>query len=260
MDALALLCNLYGDGPSTLRRLREAGCATFTSLERIAPEDLAQILGATPLAARRFQREARLLLERAGEVLADEESSAAVEGEQALQTSPGADGVQHEMVFERALAVWRTWDRGESGADALRTEVAPRGARRDDGADGEAPAPEPPGRALVPELIDGLDSEWCLRLREYGVETAEELAACDALELARAMDAPLTRLMRLQALARRVTGVDPSTLAAPSPSTLSLRFSPDPLAEALEESEDPEESESGPEAHAEPEEASGPFA
>ena len=64
MDALALLCNLYGDGPATLKRLRSAGLSTVESLEEVEAPGLADTLETTEAAARRFLREARLLGER----------------------------------------------------------------------------------------------------------------------------------------------------------------------------------------------------
>jgi len=42
-----------------------------------------------------------------------------------------------------------------------------------------------------------------VRLRQYGVASVEDLAAVEALDLARAMEVGVTRVMRLQFLARR---------------------------------------------------------
>jgi hypothetical protein len=64
MDAMALLCTLHADGPATLKRLRQAGCDSITAVRALAPSRLADLLDATPAAARRFLREADHLYER----------------------------------------------------------------------------------------------------------------------------------------------------------------------------------------------------
>jgi hypothetical protein len=64
MDAMALLCTLHADGPATLKRLREAGCASIETTLTLDVERLARLLDATPAAARRFQREAGHLCAR----------------------------------------------------------------------------------------------------------------------------------------------------------------------------------------------------
>jgi hypothetical protein len=230
MDALALLCNLYGDGPATLRRLREAGCATFASLERIAPDDLAVILASSPVAARRFQREARLLLERAGE---DAEGETFEETPDATET--------HDAVLERAISAWRELDsKSDATATATDDERDPRADRRRaavESADRETP--------LRPDLFDGFDADTCAKLRVIGIESAEDLVACDGLDLASAVDLPFTRLIRFQALARRMLGIPSTTSIIPAPRAQDKRFSPDPMAGALREREEAESS-SGP--------------
>jgi hypothetical protein len=60
MDPLLLLCNLYADGPTTLRRLKARGIQTLAGVAEVAPDRLAEYLGGSPGAARRFQREAAL--------------------------------------------------------------------------------------------------------------------------------------------------------------------------------------------------------
>ncbi len=59
MDGLALLCNLYADGPVTLERLRAARVANLGELERAEPERLAAWLHASVPQARAFVEEAR---------------------------------------------------------------------------------------------------------------------------------------------------------------------------------------------------------
>ena len=59
MDGLALLCNLFADGPVTLGRLRAARIASLGELERAAPERLAGWLHSSLPPARAFGEEAR---------------------------------------------------------------------------------------------------------------------------------------------------------------------------------------------------------
>lgn len=66
MVNLALLCNLYADGPTTLGRLRELGCENLEDVEKLARADLEWALQAGTAACERFRREARLLRERDG--------------------------------------------------------------------------------------------------------------------------------------------------------------------------------------------------
>jgi hypothetical protein len=66
MVDLALLCNLYADGPTTLGRLRELGCESLADVERIERADLEWALQASSENCERFRREARALRERVG--------------------------------------------------------------------------------------------------------------------------------------------------------------------------------------------------
>ncbi len=76
MDAIALLCNLYADGPTTRSRLVDAGWTSLPRVEAAPLEILAELLGGGGQRAQRFQREAALLRERleAGEPDAEEAS------------------------------------------------------------------------------------------------------------------------------------------------------------------------------------------
>ena len=58
MDALALLCTIHADGPSTLARLREGGVASLAQVAACDESRLALLLCASSASARRFQREA----------------------------------------------------------------------------------------------------------------------------------------------------------------------------------------------------------
>src|SRR5688572_2175389 len=100
MDSLALLCNLYGDGPATLRRLREMGLASLEAIADAEPEKLAGILRTSVRSARRFQAEGRLLIARtaAGEPTAAREASAPAEVEPS------------DPLLKKVLETWRRLD------------------------------------------------------------------------------------------------------------------------------------------------------
>jgi len=220
MDDLALLCNLYGDGPATLKRLREAGCGTIEVLERIAPEELAEIVGTTPAAARRFLREARLLGERTGtRLLEEEETGAPLASREESSDSPRdepRDETEREQESERdpeelgaplpdepARSPWRdplldrvleSWRERDAAGEELRVAAAPAQEL------GELAAS---GTPLRPDLLDGLDLDGCARLRRFGVDSLEDLLQARALDLSDAMEVGLTSIARLQFLARR---------------------------------------------------------
>lgn len=61
MNLLALLCNLYAEGPATLRVLRRAGIRTLPNVIATSDWALAELLGGSPGTARRFAREAARL-------------------------------------------------------------------------------------------------------------------------------------------------------------------------------------------------------
>ena len=209
MNSLALLCNLYGEGPVTLRRLREAGCRTCDDIGRLAASELARVLRGSRASAERFQREAS---ELAGRTLGQDEPAAP------LASAP----VSVPPVVEVPVV----------NVPPIRERAAqlPR-----------------PGLELRPELLDGLDAAACMKLRAHGVLTVEELASADALDLSNVLDLPLTRAARLQFLARRRAEVRPSDVVLreevllPQKSELSAaRFSP---AEDAERPLEPDESE-----------------
>ncbi|MCC6406477.1 MAG: hypothetical protein IT453_04890 [Planctomycetes bacterium] len=268
MDALALLCNLYGDGPATLRRLREAGCGELADVSRVSVDELAAILQSSSVAARRFQSEAALLTTRAIEIC----ESDAVEPKRSASADPTAsapaasEAVSSAMrelsssrdpAIERALAAWRAADAAadDSGADEP-VEDDERAERRRADRDGDRESSDDADERsglqwtpLRPALVDGLDAALCTRLRAAGIENAEELVTADLLDLSSACETPLTRLMRIQGHVRRLVAAESPGLLVPHPRRGDARFSPDPIAVELRERGRPE-SESG----------SGPFA
>jgi hypothetical protein len=69
MIDLALLCNLYADGPTTLGRLKELGSESLEDVVALSSADLGWALQESSEACERFRREARLLRERRGPVV-----------------------------------------------------------------------------------------------------------------------------------------------------------------------------------------------
>ncbi|MCK6448338.1 MAG: hypothetical protein L6Q99_18270 [Planctomycetes bacterium] len=267
MDALALLCNLYGDGPATLRRLRDAGCNELSDLARFSGEQLARVLDASPTAARRFRHEAELLAARGLDTAeaADAHLAASAVSQPACVGSAAAE--EPRSPLERALAAWRAADdaaaaaeagggedvlREDPTADECEDESREHAPTRDAvlrlASDASVPAETPvrAGTPLRPELVEGLDAVVCTRLRQAGIEHAEELLTAELLDLSSACDVALTRLMRIQGHVRRLVAPDSTGLLVPHPRRQE-RFSPDPLAAELRErSREDADSSSGP--------------
>ncbi|MCY3004225.1 MAG: hypothetical protein NTV21_20715 [Planctomycetota bacterium] len=209
MNSLALLCNLYGEGPVTLRRLREAGCRTCDDIGKLDAAELARVLRGSLAAAERFRREAG---ELTGRTLGEDEPPAPL----ASPLAPALLAVETPSANETPTAE-RTLPIQHVGLE------------------------------LRPELLDGLDASACMKLRAHGVLTVEELAAADALDLSSVLDLPVTRAARLQFLARRRAEVRPTDVVLreevllPQKSELSAaRFSP---AENAERTVEPDEGE-----------------
>jgi hypothetical protein len=186
MDTLALLCNLYGDGPQTLRRLREAGCGTLAALETLESERLASLLRTSVRSAKRFQAEGRLLRERSEG--SAERTPARRPSAEAVQPSPPKD-----VLVESVLSAWRERDaRAGDHPPALAVAHAVEVPR----------APLPASREGL-EGLDGMDAALLSRLRESGIESLAALREADVLDLAGRRVAGFTRLLHLQFLARR---------------------------------------------------------
>ncbi|MEO6709831.1 MAG: hypothetical protein ABI054_06470 [Planctomycetota bacterium] len=187
MDALALLCNLYGDGPATLKRLRVNGLVRIEDLSARPVAELVKIL-ALPLAtARRFQNEALALQKR---VLDPEEP--AVTPTAARVARRAAHEVVHgrEAILDLAS---RRWDELE------RASLAP-----------ERVAPHKAAEALARRLATPLEAAQLDRathgaLEAAGVGSLEELLAFDSEELARTAALGISQVLYAQGLARRRT-------------------------------------------------------
>jgi hypothetical protein len=176
MDAMALLCTLHADGPATLKRLREAGCASIETTLTFDIERLARLLDATPAAARRFQREAAHLCARLDTGFLEREprpaepnSHAALEltsPASATSTTPAGTteaaakpaqspakpviGFRDRRIVEQVLRAWRERD----GETEHKTEAAPLRSAHEPGAADDGPAEA--ARAIHPD--QGSDS------------------------------------------------------------------------------------------------------
>jgi len=144
MDAIALLCTLHADGPTTLKRLRQANCSTLDGLEALDIDRLAAILSVPPAGARRFLREARNLRERIGtgslereEVRLPDEITERPAADVASLTAPSESesvnlGFRDQRILDRVLETWRERDAqtqaqrdDASGVDELAQSEAP---------------------------------------------------------------------------------------------------------------------------------------
>jgi len=166
MDGLALLCNLFADGPVTLGRLRAAHVSSLSELERASPERLAEWLHASVPQSRSFLEEARKLLRR-------------------LAENPPVF-VEPLRPAERALAAREA----PAGREALLSAAPPVDSER--------------GRQLlVPGLFPGLDEGVCARLARHQVRTVQSLSESAGLALARRTGIPYSILLELARGARR---------------------------------------------------------
>lgn len=203
MDALALLCNLHGDGPVTLAALRDVGCEGLAGLEALGDSLLCELLGRDERGVSRFRREARLLMERLddssedvpelgrdGEANGEESPPAHVLEPQAPpEAEPAAaaktsqpDGAVSEdsgssPVVSAVLGLWHYLDRAES----------------------EGPA----SNVLAEVSMSGLSGDDVRALDRVGVRTLDELAEADLLALTRRSGLPYTHLAHLAFLARK---------------------------------------------------------
>jgi hypothetical protein len=199
MDSLALLCNLYGDGPATLRRLRETGLASLEAIAEAEPERLAGVLRTSVRSARRFQSEGRLLIERtaAGDPPAvAREAPAPAEDPPAVEVaSRSEDPERGDPLLKKVLETWRRLDDEEIRSPSAPEETAPAPA---------APGAHPAADMNLEEVaIDGLDLAQREKLAHSGILTLEDLTRCDALQLASAEGFALTRVLHWQLLGRR---------------------------------------------------------
>lgn len=269
MDALALLCTLHADGPTTLTRLRSADCTTLGRVIAEPPERLAAWMRSTVTSAARFQREARNLLQRVGpdevvhgsvDQIEPEGVAVAVEVTAVVQTTRKASPL------ERVLTTWRERDEEDERRMFTEGQVDPRyssaghaAARSVDAIRAALPTPiavpnaraipviptagvvgldAPGATAIAIGAVDGIDAETSARLAQVGVSKLHSLASCDALAIARASGLSYSRVLRLRALAKRASGLATAQPTIASNTKLSPAERPIELEEPLVRFED----------------------
>ncbi|MFN0006413.1 MAG: hypothetical protein ACKVXR_00785 [Planctomycetota bacterium] len=246
MDALALLCTLHADGPSTLKNLRQAGCESLQAIESMEEDRLSKVLGGPPAVARRFAREARQLRERLDPGLLDREETPSVPAPLEAADPSDAHREARRDPMADVLEAWRDRDAAEppqstdsSPSEPLDThedDVPPRAVRarpefefssdivaamRDLATD-IAPA-EPIAKPLVgasaPEdlacLFEGQALELAVRLGDEGIADLRELTDEDVLDLSKRLGFGYTRILRVVQIARRALtpGAEPAAAA-----------------------------------------------
>lgn len=188
MDGLALLCALHADGPQSLRKLRRSGCPSLESVATFDVERLAELLGSTPNAALRFQREAQHLLVRLGPGSGGRNAGALLEAEESASAEP----MPAPKPYDAALARWRELDALEDAGAVAEPIVE----------ESSAPSHRASPRTSLSVLQD-LADESRDALLAIGIVDLEGLASCDALELSQATGLDYSNAVRWRALARR---------------------------------------------------------
>ena len=220
MDALAYLCNLHADGPTTHQKLLREGLDTLAAVLEAEDFELAELLGWGEVRARRFQREAGVLATRDEGLLVplapgsarpeEPPSVASVTEDPAADRQPEAgQGSGGPGPGRRLRAGWREEARGEPSRSSPQERVL--GAWRDldeedPPADPDVLVPTPPrrvGHPVAEVSAAWLSGDLCARLRRAGLDTLEDLIQATTLELVDPLELGYTRCRRLQHLARR---------------------------------------------------------
>ncbi|MEM9380155.1 MAG: hypothetical protein AAGB93_09440 [Planctomycetota bacterium] len=233
MDALALLCTLHADGPTSLKRLRTGGCGTIATLVERTPEDVAALLEIERAVARRLLREARILSDRIGVGSLDVEEAPPALGRNGAAASPPVPSVApapqaSELdAIDRAL-VARVSRPEPASVEPDFVEPVSTEPRVEEPRVEEPPVeqpvaeepvvqepaesvpqepapeqePERPG-ALRGGVVPGLDGGMVEDLRGLEISTFEELARADSLTLTRGLGITFAQARRLRFLARR---------------------------------------------------------
>ena len=233
MEALALLCTLHADGPSTLLRLRRGGCNSLRSVEAMPAEELAQLVGINPSTARRFIREAAGLRQR----LAPGEEAPPLDAEEVPEFL--------EVGAQQAPLATQL---NQGDLQAKKNMLAVSIAEAETCASDESFIEEE--IEMISSLqsgdVDGLDQGLIDVLAAEGVMSLWDLGHLEAGALARSTGVAYSRLTRLGFLARRENPEPPVAaqeieVAMPleSVSELTEVTEPEPLEEAFEI--DPEE-------------------
>lgn len=224
MDALALLCNLHADGPLTLQRLRRLGCESIGTVLTLDAAVLGAELDQASTSAERFQREARFLLERlegSARVVAPKPGAAPGPAPAAVERAP-LPGFAAPEVPAQVEVTTGVIEAGNQGI-ADRVGCARSAGRspelsgvldawRDLDRDDPPSTPtvyEAPEATLLADVeledveLDGLTPHRVEQLAALGVLSLRGLVEADAMELAEDLELGVTRILRLQFLARR---------------------------------------------------------
>lgn len=276
MDALALLCNLYGDGPSTLQRLRAHGIQGIEDLAGRTPAEVSSILSLPVAGARRFLKEAAALKQRVlvGEVARVESRAEPQPLPKPVRPKPREVTRGKRAMLAAAARRWTELDRSEAEADLA---SAPSSARAPQTTPSQAPGDVPPARRATPLQSADLDRSTFDALRTAGVGGLEELIELEAETLAAASGLGLSQVLFVQGLARRRLRDEPApAVVLPSPAlpaalrdctiapgpAAEVRFSPSerPPRDGIEESGSGEGRSPGGPPGGPPGDSAGPFA
>ena len=200
MEPLGLLCNLYGDGPSTKRKLQRAGCDSLAALVELDARELAARTGWDMVEAERFLREGWILAERLDLGLLEAEARGSHDGEAAVATAvavPASEpplhavGDGHPPSRASLLDRWQELDRQDPppAPEDLLVPRPPPGRRQ--------------GHPLEGVFLPGLGPEHLAALRERGLGTLEALVGAPAIGIARELGLGYTRVARWQFLAKK---------------------------------------------------------
>lgn len=186
MDALALLCNLYGEGPATLKRLRSHGVRSIDDLGGRSVDDCARLLSVSAAQARRFLKEAEQIEHR---VLERRPAAPAPTVVSPSTSRSRSRRVQRTMKGQIAAAA-RRWNR------EVEREVAASPAPTVAAVAARAPA-------ATPWSGEGLDDATRGGLQRAGLTSLEDVAGVDADELCAAAGLSISQVLFAQGLARR---------------------------------------------------------
>ena len=280
MDALALLCTLYAEGPSTLQRLRSGGCDSLAILLESDPAGLRERLGWDERLSERFLREAWILAERLDVGWSDDE---AIDGPKPSEAAPKPQvAVPSESAQARSRAKvrptlrdkllerWRELDRDEPPADLdLRPADIPSRRPSSVGAEdmGAARArtriPEGEAQGVDTEQLEllGLTPQEISRLGAKGVVTLRAFAEYETLALAGLLGLPYTRAQRRQLQAKQLERAGAAAPAKDGEDGTPAPAAPDHSGIARPRSEPPPEPSSLPQGPDDSQlDAAGPFA
>ena len=246
MDALALLCTLHADGPSSLKRLRSRGCGDLSALLSRTPDTVAEDLSIERPAARRLIREARLLADRVGitalEVEEAPPSAAPAPPTRALvQEAPGPTAPEGGLdSVDRALVerITRPTPTRPEVPGAEPDVEGPAEGPNEEPTPGEGAATEPRDEvaASLPGWMEGpavsrADDPFSIPDEDFSAPEMPEAVAPDAAAEATGADLPAVDLHEVEAEA--ATPSRPEAQLAPDPIPAETPAEPDAVSLAI---------------------------